>query len=163
MWPRLTSAEFARGKGAANRRALRRLVTAGPPPGVLAYVNGTPAGWCAVAPRPVLRRLERSRVMGPVDDQPVWVVTCFYVARDHRGHGLTVPLLRAAVALAARHGARLVEGYPTELAGRRAPGIFLWTGTTPTFRRAGFREVARRAPTRPVMRKGARAARTRRG
>jgi GNAT superfamily N-acetyltransferase len=160
MWPRLTSAEYRRGKGAPNRRAFHRRVRSGPPPGVLAYVKGEPAGWCAVAPREGLRRLERSRVMAPVDDRPVWAITCFFIARAHRGSGLTVPLLRAAMALAARHGGRLVEGYPTDpRQGQRPPGIFLWMGTGATFRRAGFREVARRAPTRPVMRRTLRAPR----
>lgn len=159
MWPRLTRADYVRGKGAANRRAFKRIVTAGPPPGVLAYVDGVPAGWCAIAARDGLRRLERSRVMGPLDDRPVWVVTCFFIDRAHRARGLTVPLLRAATALAARHGGRLIEGHPTDLEGRRAPGIFLWTGTAVTFQRAGFREVARRSPTRPVMRKAVRSPR----
>jgi hypothetical protein len=70
-----------------------------------------------------------------------------------------VRLLRAATALAARHGARLLEGHPTDPRDKRTPGIFLWTGIADTFRRAGFREVARRSPTRPVMRRAVRAAR----
>jgi GNAT superfamily N-acetyltransferase len=159
MWPRLTRADFARRKGQANRRAFRRIVKAGPPPGVLAYVNGVPAGWCAVSPREGLRRLERSRVMAPVDDRPVWTVTCFFIGRAYRGHGLAVRLLRAATALAARHGARLLEGHPTDPRDKRTPGIFLWTGIADTFRRTGFREVARRSPTRPVMRRSVRVAR----
>jgi hypothetical protein len=159
MWPRLARSDYVRGKGASNRRALHRLVTAGPPPGVLAYVDGVPAGWCAISPRAGLRRLERSRVMAPVDGRPVWAVTCFFIGRGYRARGLTVPLLRAAMALAARHGGRLIEGYPTDPKGQRPPGIFLWTGTAATFRRAGFREVARRSPTRPVMRKAVRLAR----
>ena len=61
------------------------LVKAGPPPGVLAYVDGVPAGWCAISPREGLRRLERSRVMAPVDDRPVWTVTCFFIGRGYRG------------------------------------------------------------------------------
>jgi Acetyltransferase (GNAT) family len=152
MWPRLARSDYVRGKGASNRRALHRLVTAGPPPGVLAYVDGVPAGWCAISPR-------AGRVMAPVDGRPVWAVTCFFIGRGYRARGLTVPLLRAAMALAARHGGRLIEGYPTDPKGQRPPGIFLWTGTAATFRRAGFREVARRSPTRPVMRKAVRLAR----
>lgn len=153
MWPRLARADYVRGKGAANRRAFRRLVSAGPPPGVLAYVDGEPAGWCSIAPREGLERLQRSRVMGAVDGRPAWVVTCFFIPRAHRGRGLAVSLLRAAVALAARHGGRLVEGFPHDPKGAKPPGIFVWTGLARTFQRAGFREVARRSPTRPVMRK----------
>jgi len=156
MWPRLVAGEYRRRRGAPNRRAFRRLVESGPPPGVLAYVDGAPAGWCAIAPRHALPRLERSRVMKPVDNKPVWSVTCFFIGRDHRGRGLTVRLLRAAMNLAAAHGARLVEGYPTDPRGKRPAAAFVWTGISPTFARAGFREVARRSPTRPIMRRAVR-------
>jgi GNAT superfamily N-acetyltransferase len=154
MWPRRSAAEFRRGKGAPNRRAFRRIAAAGPPPGVLAYVDGVAAGWCAVAPRDAYPRLDRSRVMARVDDAPaVWSVTCFFVGRAYRGRGLALPLLRAVVALARRRGARIVEGYPSELAARTAD-TFVWMGLADTFRAAGFVEVARRAPTRPIMRLG---------
>ena len=151
VWPRRSAAEFRRGKGAPNRRAFRRVVTAGPPPGVLAYVDGVAAGWCAVAPRDAYPRLDRSRVMARVDAQAVWSVTCFFVGRGFRGRGLALPLLRGAVMLARRHGARAVEGYPNELPARTAD-TFVWMGLADTFLAAGFEEVARRAPTRPIMR-----------
>jgi GNAT superfamily N-acetyltransferase len=162
MWPRLARADYVRGKGAANKRAFQRIVSTGPSPGVLAYVDGEPAGWCSIAPREGLERLRRSRVMGAVDGRPAWVVTCFFIPRPHRGRGLALPLLRAAMALAARHGGRLVEGFPHDPKGANPPGIFVWTGLAATFRRAGFREVARRSPTRPVMRKAISAPRRRR-
>jgi GNAT superfamily N-acetyltransferase len=156
MWPRIAASEYRRQKGAPNRRAFRRLVESGPPPGVRAYVDGEPAGWCAIAPRDQLRRLERSRVMAAVDDKPVWSVTCFFIGRGHRGRGLTVRLLRAAMKLAAAHGARLIEGYPTDPRGRRPSALFVWTGLSPTFAAAGFREVARPSPIRPTMRRAVR-------
>lgn len=151
MWPRVRHTEFVRGRGPANRRAFRRRVAAGPPPGVLAYVDGRPAGWCALAPRAEYPRLETSRVLAPVDARPVWSVVCFFVARPHRGKGLAKALLKAAVAFAARRGARIVEGYPVAPRARTADA-FVWTGLATTFRAAGFREVARRSPTRPIMR-----------
>jgi len=153
MWPRCSAAEFRRGKGTANRRAFQRVVAAGPPPGVIGYLGRTPAGWCAVAPRETYPRLDRSRVMARVDDQPVWSVSCFFVGRDFRRQGLSLPLLQGAVALARRHGARLVEAYPSEL-DARAADVFVWMGLAATFRAAGFEEVARRSPRRPVMRRG---------
>lgn len=161
MWPRLAGADYKRGRGDANKRSFRKIVSTGPPPGVLAYVDGEPAGWCSIAPREGLERLRQSRVMGAVDGRPAWVVTCFFIPSAHRGRGLALHLLRAAMALAARHGGRLVEGFPHEPKGRNTPGIFVWTGLAPTFRRAGFREVARRSPTRPVMRRAIRAVRGR--
>lgn len=157
MWPRLTSAEFRRGAGAPNRRALQRLVRAGRRPGLLAYAAGEPVGWCALAPRTEYRRLETSRVMAPVDDRPVWSVVCFFVNREWRGRGLTVKLLGEAARYAAAQGARLLEGYPTDPRSRQS-AAFVWTGLASAFETAGFREVARRSPTRPIMRRALRPA-----
>ena len=139
-------------KGAANRTALRRLVNAGPPPGVIAYDKAIPVGWCAVAPRQDYSFLERSRVLKPVDDQPVWSISCLFVRRTHRRTGLSSELIRAAVRLAKKHGAKVVEGYPVSPRKSALPDVFVWTGLPSAFRRAGFREVARRSPSRPIMR-----------
>ena len=159
MWPRLEAAEFRRGSGDGNRRRLQKLVRDGARPGLVAYVNGEPVGWVALAPRSQYRRLERSKVLAPVDDKLVWSVVCFFVRRDWRGRGLTVRLLREAARFAAARGARMLEGYPTD-ASERAADAFVWTGLTSTFERAGFREVARRSASRPIMRRTVRPART---
>jgi GNAT superfamily N-acetyltransferase len=148
---RLTRAEYERRKGASNKRAFRRIVESGTPPGVLAYRDGRPVGWCAIAPRESYPTLERSRVLKRVDQQPVWSVVCFFVAREARGRGVSVKLLKNAVAFATARGARIVEGYPVEPA-TRWPAAFAWTGLASAFRRAGFKEVARRSATRPIMR-----------
>lgn len=152
MWWKLTRSQFARQQGPGNRRAFRRLVTSGEPPGLLAYHRGTPVGWCAVAPREAYPALERSRVLGRIDDQAVWSVVCFFVARPFRRQGLTVALLRAAIAYAKRRGAALVEGYPVAPRSGKMPDAFAYTGLVPAFREAGFVEVSRRSPTRPIMR-----------
>ncbi len=151
MWWRLPLRKWTRQKGAGNRRAIRRIVRSGEPPGVLAYLDGEPVGWCAVAPRAAYPRLARSRRFPPVDDQPVWSVTCFFVAKSHRRCGVSLALLEAAVEFAGRRGARIVEGYPTE-PGKDQPDVFVYTGLASTFRQLGFEEVARRAPCRPIMR-----------
>jgi GNAT superfamily N-acetyltransferase len=153
MWWRVSRAEFERGKGEDNREAFRSLVLAGTVPGLLAYVDGAPAGWCAIQPRDAYPSLLRSRILKPVDDQPVWSVTCFFTARAYRGQGLTVALLRAAVAYAHQYGAHIVEGYPVEPKSGRMPDVFAWHGTAAAFRAAGFTEVARRSETRPIMRR----------
>jgi GNAT superfamily N-acetyltransferase len=149
---RLPHAQYQAQKGAGNRRTLRKLVKSGHSPGVLAYVDGKPVGWCSIAPREQFTFLSRSRVLRPVDDEPVWSVSCFFVARPYRRQGVTVPLLQAAAELARKKGARIVEGYPVDPQHGKLPGAFLWTGVLATFLRAGFKEVARRSETRPVMR-----------
>ena len=150
---RLRKADYERGKGDENRRALRRLVKSGPPPGVLAYAGGSPVGWCAVAPREAYLRLARSRAMRAVDDRPVWSVICLFVAKAHRRRGISVALLRGAAEYAASRGARLVEGYPVEPRSGTMPDVFAWTGTASAFRAAGFTEAGRSLPGRPIMRR----------
>jgi GNAT superfamily N-acetyltransferase len=152
MYWRLPRPAFEQGKGEGNRSALRSLVEAGEEPGVLAYRGAEAVAWCAIAPRDAYGALDRSRILQPVDDQPVWSISCFFVARRYRRRGLTVPLLAAAVAFAASRGARIVEGYPIEPRQPTVPDTFAWYGFASTFRRAGFTEVARRAETRPIMR-----------
>jgi len=152
MYFRLSRAEFERRQGASNRRALHHLVSTGRTPGLIAYVNGVPAGWIALAPRDEYRLLSRSRILQPVDDQPVWSVVCFFIARGYRRRGLTVALLGQAAAFARRRGARWLEGYPIDPPQGGLPDTFAYHGLAAAFRKAGFREVARRSPTRPIMR-----------
>lgn len=154
QWPRLRGAEFSRGKGEANRRALRRQVADGAEPGIIAYVDGAPAAWCALAPRETYPRITRSRLFA--DNAPAagtWSVVCFFVARPFRGQRLTVRLLDAAAAFARQRGAKLLEGYPVDSGARRVADAFVWTGLASTFVAAGFTEVARPSPTRPLMRR----------
>jgi GNAT superfamily N-acetyltransferase len=152
MWWRLPRSKFNEGKGAGNRRAMKRIVASGAVPGLIAYADGEPVGWCAVAPRESYPVLERSRILARIDDEPVWSVVCFFVAKRFRGRGLTAELLRAAVRHAAGRGARIVEGYPVEPRRGRTADAFVYTGLVSAFRRAGFSEAVRRSPTRPIMR-----------
>jgi GNAT superfamily N-acetyltransferase len=131
---------------------MKALVAAGRVPGLLAYHHGAPVGWCSVAPREEYPRLQRSRVTAPVDDQRVWAVVCFFVVRKFRRSGVALGLLKAAVDFVRERGGDIVEGYPTEPATGRTADVFAYHGTASLFRRAGFTEVARRSPTRPVMR-----------
>jgi GNAT superfamily N-acetyltransferase len=155
MWWRLPRARWVEGKGEGNRHALRRIVAGGTAPGLLAYRAGEPVGWVAVEPREAYPRLDRSRTLKRVDDRPVWSITCFFVARTHRGRGVTGVLIEAAVRWARRHGARIVEAYPVEYE-KEVGDAWVYTGAASTFLGAGFQEVARRSPTRPIVRKALR-------
>ena len=155
MWWRITRSQFDRQKGETNRLAMKDIVNSGEVPGLLAYTSedqNTPVGWCSVAPREAFPVLGRSRTLKPVDDQPVWSVVCFFIAKPYRRQGLTVQLLKAAVAYATQNGAKIVEGYPEDPKKEDVPEIFAFTGLVSAFRQAGFVEVARRSPTRPIMR-----------
>jgi GNAT superfamily N-acetyltransferase len=144
---------------AANREALHARVQQGQqPPGVLAYRDDEPVGWCAVAPRPTYTRLPRSEALRdtPADelaDPTVWSVTCFVVRVGHRRGGVARSLLDGAVGLARESGARVVEAYPIDVAAKRhTSSAELYHGPLSTFLSAGFREVARPRSFRPVVR-----------
>ena len=93
--------------------------------------------------------------MKPVDDRPVWSIVCFFVDRDAPGRGLSNRMLRAAMDYARSSGARLIEAYPVDK-DERSHADDMFFGARSMFDRAGFREVARRKPARPVMRKALR-------
>ena len=150
---RLPRADFVKGKGDGNKKAIQRLVKYGNVPGILAYMDGQPVGWCSVAPRDEFPALGRSRVLKPVDNQPVWSVSCLFVASQFRGRGVSVELLKAAAEHAKKCGATIVEGYPVEPYTERMPAAFAWTGLPAAFEKAGYKECARRSKTRPIMRK----------
>jgi len=152
MWWRRTRADYEAQKGAGNRRALRDLVARGAVPGLLGYDDGKAVAWCALAPREAYPRLERSRILKPVDDQRVWSIVCFFVSRSHRQRGVSGEMLRAAVEWVGRQGGSILEGYPVEPESGRVAPLFAYTGLARTFRSAGFVECARRSPTRPIMR-----------
>jgi GNAT superfamily N-acetyltransferase len=153
MTPRLSRAEYERGKGEGNRAALRALVDAGAQPGLIGYRGGQPVAWCALGPRQEFGLLARSRVLAPVDDAPVWSIVCLFVDRSARHQGLSVAMLEAAAGHVRARGGRIVEGYPVEPRQGEVPPVFAYTGLAAAFRAAGFREVARRSPTRPIMRR----------
>lgn len=67
------------GQGARNKGAFKKIVMAGERPGVLGYLGKQPIAWCAVAPRETYSFLERSRVLQPLDDEPVWSISCLFV------------------------------------------------------------------------------------
>jgi len=142
----------------SNRKAMKALVDGGEVTGLIGYREGVPIGWISLGPRERYRKLERSPVMRPVDDKPVWSVICFVVPAEHRGQGVAKALLEGAIAWARKQGARILEAYPVDAAGTRADDS-LWFGTRRMFEQAGFEVVARRKPMRPVMRRRLRATR----
>ncbi len=152
MWWRLKRSQFDKQKGAGNKKALKKIVDSGQVPGLLAYAQGQPVGWCSIGPREVYPVLERSRILKRVDEQPVWSVVCFFVAKSCRRKGVSGSLLKAAVEYAGEQGAKIIEGYPVEPKKASIPDPFAFHGLSATFRQTGFVEVARRSETRPIMR-----------
>jgi ribosomal protein S18 acetylase RimI-like enzyme len=138
-------------RGQANRAAMQALVEAGHSPGLIGYRREVPVGWVSLGPREEYLKLARSPVMRPVDDTPVWSVICFVVPGDHRSQGVARALLDGAIGHARQAGARTLEAYPVDKPDRSSDDS-LWFGTRSMYDRAGFREIARRKPHRPIMR-----------
>jgi ribosomal protein S18 acetylase RimI-like enzyme len=136
----------------ANRAGLKALVDAGNPPGLIGYRGKVPVGWVSIGPREDYARLRRSPVMKAVDEQPVWSIICFVVPAEYRRQGVARALLRGAIAYAKKHGATLVEAYPVDRPSRSKDDT-MWFGAKSMYDRAGFKEVARRKPERPVVRR----------
>jgi len=136
----------------ANRRDLKALVDASQFTGLIAYRGRTPVGWLSLGPREDYAKLRRSPVMKPVDDRPVWSIICFVVPAEFRGNGVARELLQGAIAFARKRKVRLLEAYPVDKRGRSSDDS-MWFGAKSMFDHAGFAEVARRKPARPVVRR----------
>jgi GNAT superfamily N-acetyltransferase len=126
--------------------------------GLVAYLEGEPAGWCAVEPRTAYPRLDRMRVpwTGRDEDkadESVWAVTCFVTRVGFRRRGVSRALARATVDFARQRGARALEGYPIVVQpGQEFTWGELFVGSRSVFADAGFTEVSRPTLKRAVMR-----------
>ncbi len=164
MFWRLERAMFKKTKGDGNRQVLKQIVEAGQQPGILVYNGKQAVGWCGVAAREQLLALENSRILKRVDDQPVWSITCFFVAKEARQNGMMESLIKAAVKHASSHGARIVETYPIDMQSPKLIGQTFnsysgYMGVASAFRAAGFVEVGQASETQLIMRLNIKSAR----
>jgi GNAT superfamily N-acetyltransferase len=116
--------------------------------GLVAYEGREPIGWISLGPRYDFSRVDNSRATPPVDDVPAWVIPCITVRRGHRGEGVAVAMIRAAVEYAGKRGAPAVEAHP-RAAGKRVHDDFAFFGTEAMFRKAGFRKIRGVLPKLP--------------
>ena len=149
---RLKTSEFEKQKGAGNKKAMRSLVQKNEQIGIIAYMDKKPIGWCAVAPRETFIRLDNSRVLKRIDDEPVWSITCFFITKEFRRKGLSTELLNGVINFCKKKKVKILEGYPIVPYNKNIPAAFAWTGIPISFEKAGFKEVERRSKSRPIMR-----------
>lgn len=147
LYWRLSAGDFNRSRGTDRPDTMRRLTASHPAPGVVAYVDGEPAGWLALGPRADMGRLVRSRTIPTVDDRPVWSVVCFLVRPGYRRQGLAGHLIRGAIAYARKQGAPALEAYPVDTGGGRIHTSAAYVGTLGMFTDAGFEVVTTTAAT----------------
>jgi len=156
MFWRMRGPDYRKSAMPEKKRAFKEVCRkAERPPGVLAYRDGMPVGWVAIAPRTDYIRLADARVLAAIDDKPVWSITCFFIHRTARRQGLMQKLIEAAVDFARDEGATLIEAYPKPVGGKMA-STDLYVGTVSCFDRAGFKVMARPSEARAIMRRAVR-------
>lgn len=138
---RMSSGDYGRASVEARRAALREQTRETPPPGMLAYRDDEPVGWCGFGVRQRMERLVRSRTIPAVDDLPVWAIFCFAVRTGYRRRGIAHALLDGVVEYARKQGAPALEAYPVDTEGARVHGTAAYVGTTGMFEAVGFRRV----------------------
>lgn len=140
---RIPNSDFRELVGPERPARLRRYAEEGTPPGVIAYVDGEPAGWCSASPRSSHHRLQRSRTIPTVDDVPVWSIICIVIRPSFRRQGLARELLAGAIRYARERGAPALEAYPLDPQGGRVSSAFAYVGTTDLFESMGFERVVK--------------------
>jgi GNAT superfamily N-acetyltransferase len=127
--------------------------------GLVAYLEGEPVGWCAIAPRSVHPRLLRNNRVpweGRAEDkldESVWAVTCFVTRAGFRRRGISYALARASIGFARDRAARALEGYPIlTRPGQDITWGEVHVGSRSIFEAAGFAEVSHPTQRRFVMR-----------
>lgn len=143
--------------GDERRDVMFDSIRSGPPPGLLAFSGDSAIGWMRIGPRAAIPewnnpgRSSSPLPDGPASDVSVWAVSCFFFRSRERGQGLSHPFLQAGIAYARAQGARLLEASPMDRA-KQSKSIGLCVGSTSVFQKAGFTEVARAKPGRPLVR-----------
>jgi len=132
-----------------NKASFWDVVKRGPPPGLIAFDGDRAIGWCQLTPRDSLPWMDQTWRLKRVDDKPVWSLSCFYIRKGYRKKGVTTALITAAIKTAKKAGAPALEAYPLD--GDLSPSSTS-TGYATTFKRLGFKIVARHFAPRPIMR-----------
>lgn len=149
---RTKKSEFYKFRGDGNKLAMKALVDQNQSVGLLAYIDDKPIGWCAIAPREAYPKLENSKVWKKIDDEQVWAITCFFIAKSFRRKGISLELVKGAINHCKASHIKIIEGYPVVPYGEKIPDAFAWTGFPVVFEKAGFVVAERRSPSKPIMR-----------
>jgi GNAT superfamily N-acetyltransferase len=153
MYFRLSKSAFQDGKtDDGNKLAMKNIVWANKPTGILGLYEGQAIAWCAFAPREDFIKLENSRVHKRIDNSTVWSIPCFFIHKDFRRHGVSVELLKGVVKYAKEKEIKIIEAYPAILTQEKLPDSFAWIGLHKSFERAGFQIVDRTSKNRPMVR-----------
>ena len=157
---RVPRADYIAWRGPKAKAFFKRRVMQGPPPGVLAFIGEEAVGWLQIGPRADTpqwnsqRRATAPLEAADAEDPRIWGATCFFIKPAARGRGVMDALVRGGVDFARANGARVIEACPID---GETNNIDAYVGLMSVFERAKFKEVARRRPNRPLMRRTLRA------
>lgn len=150
-WWRLARGEWERQGRAGRKSYFRHIVENGQPTGIIGLRDGSPYGWCAVAPVQDYPVIGRSPVARPSLRDGDWFISCFFVEARYRRSGALLDLLTHAIDFAQSHGALAIEACPRDSpAGSGISDLFV--GKTSVFLGLGFVEVHRQRHDRPLLR-----------
>jgi GNAT superfamily N-acetyltransferase len=150
---RLKKADFEEGKSCGgNKAAMKDIVLAGKPAGLLCFYEDQPVAWCAFAPREDFLKIENSRVHKRIDQEQVWSVPCTFIDKRFRRMGISVALLKGLIVYARTQGIKIIEAYPAIPTQDKLPDAFAWIGLYKSFERAGFEIVDHTSRSRPMVR-----------
>jgi len=153
MYFRLKKSEFDEGKlNNGNKEAMKDLVWNGMPVGIIGLYDGEPIAWCAFAPRTDFLKLQNSRVHKPIDNEAVWSIPCFFIAKKYRRMGVSVAMLKGVIDYARKNKIKIIEAYPTIPTQDKLPDAFAWIGLYKSFERAGFKIADKTSKHRPMVR-----------
>lgn len=151
-WFRLTNREFDSYGGERKKNLLNELTKSETPPGLLGYIDKTPVAWISFGPREEFKRLQRSRLLKPVDEEKVWSIVCFFIHKNYRKKGFSTKLIEEALNYAKSVNVTIMEAYPVDPKKKVTADSSMYTGNAGTFISLGFVETIRRSPTRPILR-----------
>lgn len=131
-------------KGLNKRATKENLVRSGQAHAALVYdEDGVAQGWVKygrLSELPLLsqhRRAYEQEAATPPD----WRISCFYTDTKHRRAGIARAGLAGALNFIAEAGGGVVESIPETVAGRQAPGRFLFAASVELFEDFGFERV----------------------
>jgi GNAT superfamily N-acetyltransferase len=142
-------------QGRKNGRAFKEEIEAGAAHGSLAFHNEECVGWCRYGPTASFPRLHNSPSLNSAPPRGTWSIVCFYVPAGWRGRGVATVLLRHALEVMKKRGARLIEAYPVPkhaFGSGKLPPAFAWTGVQEMFLDAGFRRHGHTRVKRQICR-----------
>jgi hypothetical protein len=142
----------------SNRELKERLVREGKAHAALVFEGDVAVAWCEFGSCTELPNIyHRKQYDEEADLYPDYRITCLFVDKRHRRHGVSVVALHGAIDLIARAGGGVVEGYPHDTQGKKQS--VLYNGTRRMFEDAGFELVRTKGQKNTVMRRTVTAAR----